>query len=481
MRRVVGFAWVLVPILCWGQPDTLWTRTYIWAVQDPGNIGEPHGVVETSDGGYLIAGRTYRANEDVGLIRTDSNGDTLWTKALDSGYPDGIIAMCPGTNGQYRILLSASDVAAIDTAGDTLWTCMGGGRDSWSWDYYDAHSLASASGGSVILSGCFWFLHPDSSWDVYPYAMKVGSNGAIVWQCFISTGTITPRLNAGVELPDGNLIVMAQGTHLQGFKVNSAGAVLWRRDYGAVYDNYGQNAVNCILSSSGYCYLSHYAQTGDFRVIKIRATGDTLWTRSFPNWSHGDAAIDLHAMPDDGVIVTGTTAGSVDSSHHWTNALRVAQLDSSGNVTWDRNWRTPGGELFFGSSQLTSDGGMIIVSAVCNIYGCWDVLAVKIEPFLPASTAINHPSLPTSMILHPNFPNPFNSTTEIAFDLPRAGKVSLKVFDLLGREVAVVQDGMMAAGNHRVNFDGKDLASGVYVYRLQAGEVVSARKMVVLK
>ncbi|MCB1060092.1 MAG: T9SS type A sorting domain-containing protein [Calditrichaeota bacterium] len=89
--------------------------------------------------------------------------------------------------------------------------------------------------------------------------------------------------------------------------------------------------------------------------------------------------------------------------------------------------------------------------------------------------------LPSSITLHPNYPNPFNPTTEISFELPRATNVSLRVFDLLGREVAVLVNGDMSAGAHRVEFNGKELASGVYFYRLDAGEFSRTRKMVLLK
>jgi plastocyanin len=83
--------------------------------------------------------------------------------------------------------------------------------------------------------------------------------------------------------------------------------------------------------------------------------------------------------------------------------------------------------------------------------------------------------------LHQNFPNPFNAATQIAYELPKAGNATLRVFDVLGREVATLVDGHVDAGSHRVMFDGSGLASGVYFYRLEAGDFVTAKKMMLLK
>jgi hypothetical protein len=80
-----------------------------------------------------------------------------------------------------------------------------------------------------------------------------------------------------------------------------------------------------------------------------------------------------------------------------------------------------------------------------------------------------------------NYPNPFNPSTTIAFDLPIAGSVSLRVFNLQGREVAVLKDGFSAAGTQRVRFDGGGLASGIYFLRLEAAGLTQTRKMMLLK
>jgi hypothetical protein len=89
--------------------------------------------------------------------------------------------------------------------------------------------------------------------------------------------------------------------------------------------------------------------------------------------------------------------------------------------------------------------------------------------------------LPVDFRLAQNYPNPFNPSTTIKYELPKSTVVRLSVFDMLGREVCVLVDERRDAGVHEVKFDGSSLASGVYLYRLQAGDYVQAKKFVVLK
>ncbi|MDG7000396.1 MAG: T9SS type A sorting domain-containing protein [Nitrososphaerota archaeon] len=89
--------------------------------------------------------------------------------------------------------------------------------------------------------------------------------------------------------------------------------------------------------------------------------------------------------------------------------------------------------------------------------------------------------IPSRYSLSQNFPNPFNPTTAILFDLPKAGQVTLKIYDVLGRNVATIVDGYKAAGSHQVTFDATKLASGVYFYRLEAGTYHDVKKLLLLK
>lgn len=88
---------------------------------------------------------------------------------------------------------------------------------------------------------------------------------------------------------------------------------------------------------------------------------------------------------------------------------------------------------------------------------------------------------PRSYILKQNFPNPFNYSTVIAYDLPKSGLVKLVVYNLLGQEVAIIVDELQDAGTNTVTFDASSLESGVYFYKLEAGGFVSVKKMILLK
>jgi hypothetical protein len=90
-------------------------------------------------------------------------------------------------------------------------------------------------------------------------------------------------------------------------------------------------------------------------------------------------------------------------------------------------------------------------------------------------------ALPTSFALEQNYPNPFNPSTNIRYDIPSGGSVSLRVYDLLGREVATLVNETQAPGRYTVRFDGSSLSSGIYFTRLQAGTFVTMRKMMLVK
>jgi hypothetical protein len=90
-------------------------------------------------------------------------------------------------------------------------------------------------------------------------------------------------------------------------------------------------------------------------------------------------------------------------------------------------------------------------------------------------------SFPAEVVLGPPGPNPFSSQTTLAFDLPEASSVRLSVYDVLGREVAVLVEGAVAAGSHAATFEAAGLPNGVYVVRLEVGGLIAQQQVTLVR
>jgi len=124
-----------------------------------------------------------------------------------------------------------------------------------------------------------------------------------------------------------------------------------------------------------------------------------------------------------------------------------------------------------GSTVNAPVGYPVLVSA--------EQIFVSTEVQLP--TAVDDNQLVSSYNLEQNYPNPFNPSTSIRFSVPERSDVSLKVFDVLGNEVATLISETKEAGSYDVTFNSSNLASGMYLYTLKAGSFTSTKKMILMK
>jgi len=127
--------------------------------------------------------------------------------------------------------------------------------------------------------------------------------------------------------------------------------------------------------------------------------------------------------------------------------------------------------------------GVIVIHAADGApeasYGVDDV---RLEITNDPGTGIeDYETIPTRYELSQNYPNPFNPTTKIHYNIPREGNVTLKVYNMIGQEVASLVNENKPAGSHQVTFNAKELASGMYIYRIQVGSFMSAKKMLLIK
>lgn len=182
---------------------------------------------------------------------------------------------------------------------------------------------------------------------------------------------------------------------------------------------------------------------------------------------------DLPPAPPEGVFdVRYASSRLLDAIHPDNNrgtGIQISNAQYPVTIEWDQGQSD-------GFAALDIAGKRTVLSGKGNI-----VLQLPGTPIaLMIGRRIVQP-LPSAYRLAQNYPNPFNPSSIIEYDLPRPGYVSLKVFNVLGQEVATLVDGMEDAGYRVVRFDARDFPSGVYLYHLHAGTFDAGRKMLIVK
>jgi hypothetical protein len=244
----------------------------------------------------------------------------------------------------------------------------------------------------------------------------------------------------------------------------------------SVQERFWPNAA-CLTPDNGFILVGFRS-----KVRKHNASGDILWTRQYPATSQSHF-YDVSSCWDGGYIISGDSLserGINGSYRAW-----LLKINGSGDSLWSRFGppvQNPMLEPWESHILQTPDSGYLWgVQYGWLGYGSRDYYTLsKIAPDVPSAVIIEQ-TLPQGYALHGNFPNPFNPTTTITFDLPKSEFVTLTVFDLLGREVAELCHDTYAAGSHTLSFDGGGLPSGIYLYRIHAGGFSASQKMMLLK
>ena len=150
-------------------------------------------------------------------------------------------------------------------------------------------------------------------------------------------------------------------------------------------------------------------------------------------------------------------------------------------ATWNANGTTSNGGF-----DLPFGGGTVVLTQVgIHYYVCVPhaSLGMKGTITVNPATGINTAGdmIPNNFILRQNYPNPFNPNTKIEYAIPRMSFVTLKIYNELGEEVTTLVNGIKPAGSYEVVFNGSDLVSGVYFYKMTAGGFSSTKRFILLK
>jgi GH18 family chitinase len=234
------------------------------------------------------------------------------------------------------------------------------------------------------------------------------------------------------------------------------------------------NNVTMALTSTTYGYGAVLPSYSQKLILGVPYYGNRWQVESNLSYSKALKFIRSTLFRDE--IVNAPTYGL-----KWDISSRTPWFCFKQDTTWFQDWfdtdSSLGLKYNLASSKKLKGIGMWALGQDGSRPELWNLLRKRVI----ADVNSGGSSAPAGFALKQNYPNPFNPSTVIDYEIPGTSEVTLSVFDILGREVAVLVKGEKAPGSYSIRFDGSNLPGGVYIYRLESGGLNIAKKFVLIK
>lgn len=410
------------------------TGTEHWSILTGESI---QGTICISDADNIYVGST-----DARLYAFDKIGVPRWDKAMG-----GIVVSSPsiGPNKELFVGLTTGRLFSMNEAGQINWTAQ-----------VDGSIISSPS----ISNNMIYF----------------GTTSSKVYGLYIPTGealyeysTEDSVLSSPAIDKDGNIIIGSNDGYL--YKLNRELKLIWK------YYSQGQIKSSPVIDEEGNIYFG----SANGYVYALSKEKDLLWKYYIDSPVNGNPT-----LSGDGSIFIGSDNGRMTVLNKFGKKLWHLQTN---NKIYSSPLITKNNLIYVGSTDssvyVLKDPNLL--NQVSNLKFDWPTFKGNnqrtgyVWEGVITSAELTSNKLPKKYRLNQNYPNPFNPSTKIQFGLPKESKVSLVVYNLLGQEVINLVDQHLKAGYHKVDFDNKNYSSGIYFYRLQAGNYVETKKMILLK
>jgi hypothetical protein len=478
-----------VPFVSWSQAT--FEETY-------GGVDDDEGfsALEASGGGYLFLGRTFSfgaGESDVYLVRCDCEGQQLWEQTYGGPGKEYGYSLDETDDGGYVLAGWTSSFGAgrddiyvirTDGAGDTLWTRTFGGPDT---DL--GFSVLQTSDGGYAVAGGTKSLGA-GSWDIC--LIKTDEMGDPLWVRTYG-GTAEELGSSMVEVGEGGYVITGRtrsfgsgGADLYLVRVDARGDTMWTRTYGGPDDDEGLSVAQ--TADGGFVVAGRTDSFGggltNVYLVKTDAAGEEVWFRTFGG-RDVEWGTSVRETSGGGYIVSGRTesfgAGGVD--------VYLVRADSTGELLWSRTYGGLENDWGFSVSECCDTGYIVAGWTLSFGAGGFDLYGIKTnsEGQLVLVTAGSNQLAPErGCAILAVSPNPFRGSAAIAYALPEAEAVSLRIYDIRGALVRRLVEETVAAGQHEADWDGRDsrgreVSSGVYFCRLAAGDGADTRRVVLIR
>jgi len=452
----------------------------------PNNVGLPRKSSDTTSytpaGCFASSGQILFAGIGPDVYRSTDNGTTWSAASIALNNSSCSINAFAASDGN----LFAGGAGGLDRSTDNgqKWTPV-----TQRFSSFFVHALATV--------GKNLFLGRDQDLGGFGTSLPLSPKRHGVFLSTDNGMTWTSTNNTGLYL-QVYAFVVANSTLLAGtshgvFATTNNGAT-WQRVNAGLTDT----VINALATRPNVRGMITFAGTSQKGIFRSHASGN-VWTAV--NVGLTDTSITALAVSEsyDDIVFAGTAHGlfrSMNLGANWTPAnhgltdTNITCLLVNGSNVFAGTYE---GGVFLstnnGASWTSFNSGLppgttiasLGVAGTNLLVGSWGCvwrrpLADITTSIVPQATAFLH-----AFSLSQNYPNPFNPSTTIRYGLPARSLVTLAVFNTLGQQVAILQNGEQDAGYHEVKFDASGLSSGVYFYRLQAGGFVETRKFVLIK
>ncbi len=436
-------------------------------------------VLQTADGGYIVAGLTksYGAGgRDVFIIKTNEYGDTLWSKTYGGlGDDEGHAIQKTNDNGYIITGSTASfgsggyDVYLIktDENGDTLWTkTFGGAQDEDGWSVQQTND-----NGFIIVGGTLSF--GNNIADIY--LIKTDENGDTIW-----TKTFGERnFNSGasVRQTNDNGYVIVGSTYNNGdseknaiyfIKTDENGDTIWTKTFGEMIYNYDAQAIQQ-TNDNGYIIVGNTTNNSsggiDALLIKTDINGNIIWSKTYGG-TNDDWGNSVQQTNDNGYIISGSTKSFGSGGYD----VYLIKTDENGDTLWTKTFGGTGDDGG-GAVQQTNDNGYIISGSTTSFGNYLDVFLIKTDENGYAGFE-NSFSTQTNFNL---FPNPCSGIFTIQIKNVDNKDISVEIINQIGQTV------YSKPMNNTVSeqIDLADVSKGIYFVKIIGSNINITEKVII--
>lgn len=467
--------------------DTVFTRTFNILGED-----EAAALAVAGNDDIIVAGKSENPSiYDIVVLKYSSSGTLIWQRAYNGPSNRRDEPCCLVVDAASNIYVAGKSytsatqfntvIIKYNSSGSLQWVKTinlgSGGMTS------PASMIIANATGNLYLTGNFT---AGSNNEIF--TTKLNSNGTQDWIKILSPPSVISSAGTSLALDNLENVLVCGKANINNspsfitLKYNTAGDSIWSETYTISSSNSEDCAYSICIDSTGNSYITGKSFLGTSNVqfelvtISYNAAGSQRWISHYNNnmTSSNNIPVQITLNRNNKPVVCAYSTGSTGYFD-----FLCLRFSSSGQPEGEQRFHASSSQDNVPSAMCIDNSSDIYFTGYAN-YGFPKATTVKFANNLFGIRKIST-EVPEQSFLYQNYPNPFNPSTTIRYEISKPGFVKLKIFDIAGREAAMLVNGEQSAGTYEVDWKALDYPSGIYFYFLETGSYRKSMKMILIK